>query len=96
MDWLWTWSGKCFGYREGDDLWTHDGRHVGRFVGDDVYGPEGRYLGQLMNDKLIRNTGKTSWQHSGFTPYGRRGMLGKFGDYAGFAMYAGHEDFPAL
>lgn len=46
MDWLWTWGGKCFGYRSGDDLRTYDGCHVGRFHGDDVFGPDGRYLGE--------------------------------------------------
>jgi hypothetical protein len=34
MDWLWTWGGTCFGYRDGDDLWTHGGKHVGRFEGE--------------------------------------------------------------
>jgi len=34
MQWLWTWGGASFGYKDGDDLWTHDGRHVGRFHGD--------------------------------------------------------------
>ena len=45
MDWLWTWGGRCFGYRDGDDLWTYDGRHVGRFHDDEVYAPDGQYLG---------------------------------------------------
>ncbi len=36
MKCLWTWSGKSFGYREGDELWTHDGNHAGRFDGDAV------------------------------------------------------------
>ncbi len=26
MEWLWTWGGTSFGYRDGDNLWTHDGR----------------------------------------------------------------------
>jgi hypothetical protein len=39
MQWLWTWGGVSFGYREGDNLWTHDGRHVGRFHGIEVYAP---------------------------------------------------------
>jgi hypothetical protein len=42
MGWLFTWGGKCFGYREGDDLWTHDGRHIGRFYGEEVYGKRGQ------------------------------------------------------
>lgn len=49
MQWLWTWGGKSFGYRDGDNLWTQDGRHVGRFHGDEVYGADGSYLGEIRN-----------------------------------------------
>jgi hypothetical protein len=47
---LWTWSGKDFGDREGDELWTYDGRHVGHFYGTEVFAPDGRYLGELQRD----------------------------------------------
>ena len=47
---LWTWSGKDFGDRDGDELWTYDGRHVGHFHGTKVYAPDGRYLGELQRD----------------------------------------------
>ena len=51
---LWTWGGKDFGDREGDELWTYDGRHVGHFHGTKVYAPDGRYLGELQReDHLI-------------------------------------------
>lgn len=67
MQWVWTWGGQCFGYRDGDHLWTHDGRHVGRFDGDQVYGRgDGSYLGVVMsNDRLITNTSKKSWRRGG-------------------------------
>ncbi len=42
MDWLWTWNGTSFGYRDGEDLWTFDGQHVARFEGDKICGPDGR------------------------------------------------------
>jgi hypothetical protein len=45
--WLWTWSGKSFGYREGDRLFTLEGLEAGRFVGREVYGPDGSYLGEV-------------------------------------------------
>lgn len=45
--WLWTWSGKSFGYREGDRLFTLEGLEVGRFYGREVYGPDGAYLGEV-------------------------------------------------
>lgn len=41
MEWLWAWTGRCVGYRDGDDLWTDSGRHVGRFLGDEVYDLDG-------------------------------------------------------
>ena len=59
MEWLWTWSGSSFGYRETVELWTYDGRHVGRFHGHEVYGADGLYLGEVMNgDRLIVNSTK--------------------------------------
>jgi hypothetical protein len=62
MEWLFTWDGKCFGYREGDNLWTHDGRHIGRFYGEEVYGQDGKYLGEIMSgNRLITNKSKKSW-----------------------------------
>ncbi|QGN00033.1 4-fold beta flower protein [Methylocystis parvus] len=96
MDWLWTWGGKCFGYRDGDDLLTHDGRHVGRFNGDKIFDPRGRYLGELMNEnRLIRRKGVTSLRGYNFTPRAKRAAYAKYANYVGYAMYAGYEDFPA-
>lgn len=95
MQWLWNWSGPCFGYRDGDDLWTYHGNHVGRFDGDDVYDRQGRYLGEIMNgDRLITNRAKSSYRRSGFSPYGRRGSYGQYGSYGAYGMYGGHQDFP--
>lgn len=96
MDWLWTWGGTSFGYRDGDNLWTHDGRHVGRFIGDEVYAPDGRYLGELRNgNRLIFNRSKSSRRKSSFGVFGRRAGYARYANYAGYAMYAGYEDFPA-
>lgn len=97
MEWLWTWEGRCFGYRDGDDLWTYDGKHVGRFSGDEVYAPDGQYLGEIISgNRLITNKSKKSWRHGSFTPYVQRAGYAKYADYAGYAMYAGYEDFPKL
>ena len=32
MKHLWTWNGKYFGYRNGNELRTHDGPCVGAFL----------------------------------------------------------------
>lgn len=96
MEWLWTWGGISFGYREGNNLWTHDGRHVGRFKGEDVYGPDGRYLGELRNKtRLITNVSKKrSLRGQAFSPYASRMGYVPYVNYVGYVMYAGYEDFP--
>ena len=63
-DWLWTWSGACFGYRREGSLFTHDGQEVGHFFGSEVYGATGRYLGEINfaedGPRLITNLYKKS------------------------------------
>jgi hypothetical protein len=94
---LWTWSGHCFGYRDGDNLWTCDGRHVGRFWGDDIYGPGGRYIGQIMSENLlITHKAKKAWQRSSFSPFFRRPSDVGYPERVGHAVFPGYEDFPSL
>ena len=94
-DWFWTWGGKCFGYREGDQLFAYHGLQVGIFHDDEVYGADGRYLGDVMNkDRLITDRGKKNWRQSSFSPV-RYGGYARYANYVGYAMYAGHEDFPS-
>ena len=96
MQWLWTWGGTSFGYRDGDNLWTHDGRHVGRFHGDEVYGANGSYLGEIRNkNRLITNLSKRGRHRSSFAPFGSRVGYVPYVDYVGYVMYLGYEDFPA-
>ncbi len=96
MQWLWTWGGISFGYREGDELRTHDGRHVGHFSGDDVYGPDGRYLGEIMSDdRLIAKISKKSIRGASFAQYASNVGYVRYADYVGYVMYAGYEDFPS-
>src|SRR5579871_6900087 len=47
---VFTWSGRHFGFLEGEDLWSHHGKHVGRKHGTDIFAPTGRYLGELMTN----------------------------------------------
>jgi hypothetical protein len=95
MEWLWTWGGISFGYREGDNLWTHDGRHVGRFYAEEVYGPDGHYLGEIRNkNRLITNLNKKNQRRSSFAPYANRVAYVPYTDYVGYVMYVGYEDFP--
>lgn len=94
MHWLWTWSGKSFGYRVDDDLWTHDGRHVGRFDGDQVFDPGGAYLGEVINDRLTVNKSRRNLRRGSFTPFAKRMAVVKHTNLVGLVGYVGHEDFP--
>lgn len=95
MDWLWTWSGECFGYRRNDRLFAYNGRQVGRFHGDEVYGCEGRYLGEIKSrNRLITNVSKKGRVKSSFAPV-LGGSYARFANYVGYVMYLGYEDFPS-
>jgi len=95
MEAIWTWGGKFFGHRDGDDLWTHDGRHVGHFYDDVVYGPNGQYLGETKNNnRLITCLSKKTWRRGVFATYANRVGFVPYVDYVGYVMYVGYEDFP--
>ena len=92
VNWLWTWDGTSFGYRDGDSLFTHTGVEAGRFHGDEIYGADGAYLGELKSGKLITNLSKKTKQKSIFLPRHRGGIVDRVG-HVGTVMYAGYEDF---
>src|SRR5579863_1297165 len=93
---LWTWGGRYFGRRDGDDLWTYGGRHVGRFHGAEVYGADGRYLGEVRSgDRLITNTAKRPRRRAGFSPRAPRVGHVPYVGRVGHVMHVGCEDFPA-
>lgn len=96
MQWLWTWGGESFGYRDRDELWTHDGRHVGRFYDDEVYDRDGNYLGEIKStNRLITHRSKSGRRKHSFMPYAGRAGYARYANYVGYVMYAGYEDFPA-
>jgi hypothetical protein len=95
MDWLWTWDGVCFGYRDGHDLWTPDGRHVGRFAGKEVYGRNGVYLGELMGrDRLIASRAKMDRLNASFLPLAARAACPRPAGRPACAILVGYTDFP--
>lgn len=94
MQWFWTWSGKCFGYRVDESLYTHKGREVGRFYDGEIYGADGRYLGEIrLRNRLITNRQKSNRIRGAFVPR-IRGAYAPYGSYGGYAMFAGCQDFP--
>ena len=104
MEMMFTWRGRSFGYKDGENLWTYSGKHVGRFHCDEVYGSDGRYLGEMKNDKLITKyqdklitkTTKKSRRKSAFTPRMNRMRRAKIVNRVGTVMLVGHEDFPEI
>lgn len=95
MQWLWTWGGKSFGYRQNDNLFTHFGKHIGKFYENEIYDARGKYLGELMNDnRLISSNSKKSFAKYPFAPYTGSPYV-NYVDYVGNVMYAGYEDFPS-
>jgi hypothetical protein len=96
MEWLWTWGGKCFGYREGDHLWTYSGKHAGFFHGDEVYGPDGWYLGEIKQaNRLVTDRSKYGWSKPPFSRAIDRLACPRYGDYPGLTLYFNHRDFPS-
>ena len=94
---MWTWTGRFFGYREGDELWTRDGVHVGRFGGREVYGRDGRYLGELMLGRLIthrlrgREFADSRFAHPAQPD---RERSAEQTDIDAYQLLAGYDDFP--
>ncbi len=94
MNWFWTWSGKSFGYRNGDNLFTASGHHVGYFDGDEIYAcSDGLYLGEVKNNRLITNLQKSNRRKSSRATIAGSSYVDHV-DYVGNVMYAGYEDFP--
>lgn len=97
MKWVWTWSGRSFGYLDGNDLWTYLGRHVGRRADSDIYSPTGRYLGEVMNNgRLAMNKARAADRGPGFTRLPSREATQPLLDAAGQPAYPGYQDFPPL
>ncbi len=94
MVWFWNWGGECFEYRDGESLFTYFGKETGRFDGEEIYGSDGRYLDEVMSDnRLISSRSKKGWVRGSFAP-GTSGSYARYGNYVGYVMHAGYEDFP--
>jgi hypothetical protein len=95
MEHLWTWSGRYFGYRNGNNLWTCEGKHVGEFRVVNVFGRDGRYMGEVPkgDTRLITNLRKRGRKWLPFTPGLPREPVGNVSRPA-YEMLDGYEDFP--
>ena len=94
-DWLWTWGGESFGFRDGNTLFAADGRQVGRFYENEVYGQNGDYLGELGDsDRLITRQARLGRTKSPFVPRIRMGKMQHL-NRLGRLMRLGCQDFPS-
>lgn len=97
IEWLWTWGGVSFGYRDGDSLFTYEGVEVGRFRGREIYGTDGHYLGETGMGReavrLITNSHKRSQMALPFVPTLTHGHP-REKDRPAMGLYSGHVDFP--
>jgi hypothetical protein len=98
LDWLWTWNGDCFGYRQEASLFTYDGVEVGRFLGPEVYSFDGRYLGEMSaaqdGYRLITNVYKKSRTQEPFA-ISFSSPQRRLSRRPPESPITGHEDFPS-
>jgi len=95
LEYLWTWGGAFFGYRQDANLWSYMGRHVGYMTGHTVFGLDGHYLGEIVNGRLLVNdTRKTLWS-APLAQLPKYPAFAKLTDLEGHGVYSGFEDFPA-
>lgn len=69
--WVWTVSGRSFGFIQDGCLYTYDGRNVGRLVGgsEEIYALDGRYLGEVRNyNTLVVVDERTQWNEDPCEP----------------------------
>lgn len=97
LNWLWSWGGKCVGYKDGDYLWGYDGHNIGKFYGMEVYSPDSCYLfEQYSNGRLVIDKSKKNKTNEQYTPLNTREAIDKKDDISGFVLYANFEDLPNL
>lgn len=94
-DWVWTWCGVCFGYREQDNLWTYDGRHVGRYFGTKIHAADGRYIGEVWRGRLVTDPENHSVRQPGFVSEERRRPRERYTGFEGPPIPYGLTEFPA-
>jgi len=92
---VWTWSGRYFGYLDGEDLWARDGRHIGRCRGDAIFDPDGSYLGEIaFNNRLRVARADRLFRIDPFPRMDNRAPLIPLMDRMPYTLIGGYEDFP--
>jgi len=90
---FWAWGGKYIGYSCGNILYSKNGSPIGRFEADELYDFSGKYIGEKKNGNrlIVNNSGKFKHIGSHAKPCRVSGRI--YCDYAGYALYAGYDNF---
>jgi hypothetical protein len=97
ITWLWTCSGKFFGYRLGDALFTYKGYQAGQFgEGDEIYNSAGQYIGEIrMFNRLVTNVSKRTWYRKPFLSHVGASFR-RTADLESIQIRPGFEDFSPI
>jgi hypothetical protein len=95
--WLWTCSGKFFGYRLGDALFTYKGDQAGEFgEGDEIYNSAGQYIGEMQTfNRLVTNVSKRTWHRKPFLSHVGASFR-RTADLESIQIRPGFEDFSPI
>lgn len=96
MQWIWTWKGKSFGYRQANNLRLRDGTHVGSFVDDVVFSLDGAYLGEIRNENRLITHKASKSSKKGPKVRQMTKLAAQVGrvNLVGLVGLSGYEDFP--
>jgi hypothetical protein len=95
--WVWTATGKSFGYIQDAALYTYDGRNVGRLVGgsEEIFALDGRYLGEVYNyNALVTMSDRIGWVEAPADPEPVLRAQHPWPDRDALPMPEGAIDFP--
>ena len=94
LDYLWTWGGVFFGFRQENQLWTYTGHHIGIFEGNTIFGLKGHYLGEIVNNRLLVNDTRKVLRAAPLAELPKHPAIPKPADLEGLSVCRGFEDFP--
>jgi hypothetical protein len=97
LRWVWTITGRSFGYIQDACLFTYDGRNIARLVGgsEEIYALDGRYLGEVRNwNALVVVDERSSWTGEPARPDPPLRPVHRWPDRDALPMPGGLSDFP--
>lgn len=98
LEWIWNWSGKCFGYIDRDELWKYSGQFAGLLVDggnvDEVYNENGEYICEVYsNGRLTVNLTKKDKKIEPYHKPAQRPSFEPREDKIKMPIYNNYEDF---